>query len=285
MVLEKKQLNHQQINVTGCWIGFFPFLFGQNHSGWFIFTHSKALTTPKERITTNISAESDAVTAVWQLLSSYSLLVMQGDHRTEAPGAKDWSSPWPVEVKGGASEQSCFCIYSHSPWLGITWALPPVRSGVALESHRNTNPTVNYTCEGARLLLLFSCLVVSDSLRPHGLQHTRFPCPSLSPGVCSNSCPLSWWCYPTISSSVALFSFCPQSSPASGSLRNQVAKVLELQHQSFQLNSQGWFLLGLTGFISLLSKGLSSVFSNIAVQKHQFFGARPSLWSNSHIHT
>ena len=91
------------------------------------------------------------------------------------------------------------------------------------------------------LLLLFNCSVSSDSLWPHGLQHTRLSCPSLSPGVFSNSCPLSQWCHPTISSSVVPFSYCPQSFPASGSFpwvgsSHQVARVLELQpqHQSFQ---------------------------------------------------
>ena len=90
-------------------------------------------------------------------------------------------------------------------------------------------------------LLLFSCSVVSDSLRPHWLKHARLPCPSPSPRACSNSCQLSWWCHPTILSSVVFFSSCPQSFPASGSflmsrLLYQVAKVLELhlQHQSFQ---------------------------------------------------
>ena len=119
------------------------------------------------------------------------------------------------------------------------------------------------------LQLLFSWSVVSDSLQPHGLQHARLPCPSLSPEVCSNSCSLNQRCHPTISSSVAPFSSSSQSFPTS---------VLPM-------NIQGWFALGLTGMISLLSKGLSKVFSSTTVQKHQFFGAQPSLWSNSHICT
>ena len=132
--------------------------------------------------------------------------------------------------------------------------------------------------------------VVSYSLWPRGLQHIRPPCPSPTPGVYSNSCPSSRWCYLTISSSVIRFSQCPQSFPASGSfpvsqLFAQVAKVWELQleHQySFlAMNIQGWFLLGLTGLISLLSKELSRVFSSTAVCKHQFFGTQPSLWSNT----
>ena len=119
----------------------------------------------------------------------------------------------------------------------------------------------------------FSRSVVSNSLRPHGLQHARLPCPSTTSGTCSNSRPLSRWCHPTISSSVVLFSSCLQSFPASGSFRwvsssHQVARGLEfqLQHQSFQF--QDWFPLGLTGLISLQFKGLLRVFSNITVQKH-----------------
>ena len=123
----------------------------------------------------------------------------------------------------------------------------------------------------------FSHSVVSDSLWPHGLQYTRLPCPSPTLGACSNSCPLSQWCHTTISSSVTLFS-CPQSFPASGSF--SMSQVFASGDQSIgvsasvlPMNIQGWFLLGLTGLISLQSKGLSRVFSNTTVQKHQFFGA------------
>ena len=130
--------------------------------------------------------------------------------------------------------------------------------------------------------------VVSDSLWRHGLQHTRFPCLSPSPGVCSNSCPSSQWCHPTISSSVIPFS-CPQSFPASGS---PVSWLFASGDQSvgasalasvLPLNIQCWFPLELTGLISLMLKGLLRVFSSITVWKHQFFGAQPSLWSNSHV--
>ena len=132
---------------------------------------------------------------------------------------------------------------------------------------------------------------MSDSLQPHGLQHIRCPCPSLSPGVCSNSCPLSCWCYLTISSSVSLF-FCLQSFTASGSL--PMSWLFTSGSQSIGtsasawlllVNNQGWFPLGLTGLISLQSKGLSRVFSNTTIRKHQFFGTQPSLWSNSYTHT
>ena len=124
------------------------------------------------------------------------------------------------------------------------------------------------------------CCIVSDSLRPHGLQHTRLPCPPPSPGACSNSCPLSQWCHPTVSSSVVPFS-CLQSFPASGSF--PMSQFFASGGQSIgasalasvlPLNIQGLFLLGLTGFISLLSKGLSRVFFNTTVQKHQFFSAQ-----------
>ena len=133
---------------------------------------------------------------------------------------------------------------------------------------------------------------MSDSFWPYGLQHARLLSPPLSPRVCSNSCPLSWWCHPTISSSVVPFSSFPQSCPASGSF--PVSWLFTSGGQSigasvsasvFPMNIQGWFPIGLTGLISLQSKGLSRVFSNTRVQKHQFFGAQPSLWSSCHIHT
>ena len=138
----------------------------------------------------------------------------------------------------------------------------------------------------------FSHSVVSNSLQPNGLQQTRLPCPSLSPRACSNSCPLSWWCHPTISSSVAPFSSCPQyfteskSFPVSQFLASGSQRIRASASASvLPMKSQGWFPLGLTGWISLQSKGLSRVFSNTTVQKHQFFGTQPSLWFNSHIHT
>ena len=127
------------------------------------------------------------------------------------------------------------------------------------------------------------------TLWAHGLQHARLPCPSLSPEVCSNSCSVSQWCHPTISSSVALFSSCPQSFPASRSF--PVSWLFALSGRSIgasatvsvlPMNIQGWFPLGLTNLISLLSKRLSRVFSSTTIWKCQFFGAQPSLWSNSH---
>ena len=121
---------------------------------------------------------------------------------------------------------------------------------------------------------------------------TRLPCPSPSPRTCSNLCPLSPWCHLTISSSVISFSSCLQSSPASGSFLMSwfFASVGQSIRASASasillMNIQDWFPLGLTGWISLQSKELLKVFSNTIVQKHQFFGIQPSLWSNSHIHT
>ena len=141
--------------------------------------------------------------------------------------------------------------------------------------------------------LLFSRSVVSDFLRPQGLQHARLPCPSPgSPWVCSNSCPLSQRYHPTISSSVIPFSSRLQSFLVSGSF--PVSRLFASGGQSigalasasvFPMNIQGWFPLELTDLISLQSKGLSRVFSSTTVQKHQFFGAQSSLWSNSHIGT
>ena len=130
----------------------------------------------------------------------------------------------------------------------------------------------------------FSLSVVSDSLRPHEPQHTRPSCSSPTAGVYSNSCPLSWWCHPTISSSVIPFSSCLQSFPASGSF--QMSQLFASCCQSIgvsastsvlPVNIQDWFPLGWTGWISLLSKGLSRVFSNTTVQKHEFFSGQLSL--------
>ena len=122
--------------------------------------------------------------------------------------------------------------------------------------------------------------VVSDSLRPHGLQHARLPCPSLTLGVNSNSCPLSWWCHLTILSSVVPFSSCLQSFPTSGPF--QMSQFFVSDGQSIgasasasvlPMNIQDWFPLGWTVWISLQSKGFSRVFSNTTVQKHQLFSA------------
>ena len=130
----------------------------------------------------------------------------------------------------------------------------------------------------------FSSSVVSDSLRRHEPQHARLPCPSPTPWVHPNPCPLSWWCHPTSSSSVIPFSSCTQSFPASGTF--QMSQLSASGGQSIgvssstsvlPMNTQAWYPLGQTGWISLQSKGLSRVFSNTTVQKHQFFSAQLSL--------
>jgi len=150
------------------------------------------------------------------------------------------------------------------------------------------------------LLLLFSPSILSDSLWPYGLQHARLSCPSPSPRVCSDSCPLSHWCYLTISSSATRLDlklwqwkdhFCVQSSPASGSF--PLSQLYPSGGQSIRASVSAsvlstyiydWFPLGLIGLISLLAKGLSRVFSSNTIWKHQFFGAQLSLWSNSHLY-
>ena len=138
----------------------------------------------------------------------------------------------------------------------------------------------------------FSRSVVSNSLQPHESQHARPPCPSPTPGVHPNPRPSSQWCHPAISSSVVPFSSCPQSLPASESF--PMRQLFAWGGQSTGVSalasflpkkSQDWSPLGWTGCISLQSMGLSRVFSNTTVQKHQFFDIQPSSQSNSHIHT
>ena len=138
----------------------------------------------------------------------------------------------------------------------------------------------------------FSRSVVSDSLRPHELQHTRPLCPSPTPRVYSNPCPSSRWCHPAISSSLIPFSSCPQSLRASGSFpMNQLftwggqSTGVSASASVLPMNTQDWSPLGWTGWIFLQSKGLSRVFSNTTVQKHPFFGDQISSQSNSHTHT
>ena len=140
-------------------------------------------------------------------------------------------------------------------------------------------------------LVQFSCSVVSDSLRPRESQHARPSCPSPTPGVHSNSCPSSWWCHPAISLSVAPFSSCPQFLPAWGSF--PMSQLFTWGSESIgvsasasvlPMNTQDWSPLGWAGWISLQSKGLSRVFSNTTVQKHQFFGARSPTLTSIHDH-
>ena len=130
----------------------------------------------------------------------------------------------------------------------------------------------------------FSCSVMSNSLKLHGPQHARLPCPSPTPGAYSNLCSLSRWCHPTISSSVVPFSFCPQSFPALGSFQMSQRFAsggqrigVSASAPVIPMNIQDWFPLGLTGLIPLQSKGLSRITSSTTIQNHQFFGAQPSL--------
>ena len=152
-------------------------------------------------------------------------------------------------------------------------------------------------CNWIPVFLQFSSVqfihsVVSDSLWPHESQHSRPPCPPTTPGVYWNSCQLSWWCHPAISSTVVTFSSCPQSLPASGSFPmtqlftrgGQIIGVSALA-SVLPMNTQDRSPLGWTGWISLQSKGLSRVFSNTTVQKYRFFSTLLSSQSKSHIHT
>ena len=145
-------------------------------------------------------------------------------------------------------------------------------------------PTNNKTAQVCDISVQFWRLVISNTSQHHGLQYTRLPCPSATLGAYSNSCPLSWWCHPTISSSVVPLSSCLQSFPASGSF--QMSQLFTSGGQGIgvsastsvlPMNIQDWSLLGCTSWISLQSKGLSRVFSNTTVQKHQFFSAQLSL--------
>ena len=163
---------------------------------------------------------------------------------------------------------SCFTCHVYGWWLcspgqSSDWALP-----LNLVSPFSS--------------VQFSRSVMSDSLQPHEQQHARPPYPSPTPGVHSNSRPLSWWRHPTISSSVVPFSSCPQSLPASMSFQmshffTSDGQSLGVAASVFPINIQDWFPLGSTGWISLQFKGLSRVFSNATAQKHQFFNTQFSL--------
>ena len=147
---------------------------------------------------------------------------------------------------------------------------------------RKADHVVVQSCD--RILYQFSHSVMSDSFRPHGLQHARFPCPPSIPGACSNSCPSSWWCHPTISSSgVPFFSYL-QSFPASGSFpmswfftSGSQSIGISASASVLPMNIQDWFPLGWTGWISLQSKGLSKSLFQHHSSKHQFFSTQLSF--------
>ena len=167
----------------------------------------------------------------------------------------------------GLGDNLFSCLFQFLKTTCIPWLMVP--SSIFKASHSSVQ---------------FSHSVMSNSLRPHGLQHTRLPCPSPTPEAYSNSCPLSQWCHPTISSSVIPFSSRLQSFPASGSFLvsqfftsgGQIIRV-SASASVLPINIQDSFPLGWTVWISLQSKGLSGVFSNTTIQKHQFFGVQLSL--------
>ena len=174
-----------------------------------------------------------------------------------------------------------FCSPGDLPDPGMETTSPAL-AGVFSTTEPSGKPSL--CCILESYWVQFSHSVVSDSLQPHGVQHTRLHCPSPTPRACSNSCPWSWGCHPTISSSVVPFSSCLQSFSASGFFPMSLFFTLDGQSTGASasasvhpMNIQDWFPLGLTGWISLQSKGLSRVFSNTTVQKHQFFSAQLSL--------
>ena len=182
-----------------------------------------------------------------------------------------------------------FLSLGHFPYPGIKFIspeCPALADGFFITVPHGKHTRVGFSS------VEFSRSVMSDSLRPHESQYARPPCPSPTPRVYSNSCPLSHWCHPVISSSVIPFSPCPQSLPASGYF--PVSQLftwggqcigISVSSSVISMNTQDWSPLRWTAWISLKSKGPSRVFSNTTVQKHQTFGAQLSSQSNSHIHT
>ena len=183
---------------------------------------------------------------------------------------------------------SCDYIYSVIPLFWLSWGMPCSITHLHNSLFQAPGLSLWPACHSVQ----FSCSVVSDSLWPHEPQHARPACPSPTPGVHPNPCPLSQQCHPTISFSVIPFSSCPQTFPALGSF--PMSQLFPSGGQSIgvsasksvlPMNTQDWSPLGWTGWISLQAKGLSRVFSNTTAQKHQFFGAQLSSQSNSDIHT
>ena len=170
------------------------------------------------------------------------------------------------------------CYFSEHKWLGSVYIFCFLGAQVLAKVQHYHYNLLSF--KGQFSSIPQSC----PTLCTHEPQHARSPCPSPTPGVHPNTCPLSQWCHPTISSSVVPFSSCPQSFPAAGSF--QMSQLFKSGSQSIgvsastsvlPMNTQDWSPLGWIGWISLQSKGLSRVFSNTTVQKHQFFGAQSSL--------
>ena len=198
-----------------------------------------------------------------------------------------WQSGW----EGGLRENGYIRMYNWIPLLSmwnyhniVNQLYFNIKCKVKKKKKRKNTTLKEYQITNLPSSVQFSRLVVWGSLWPHGLQCTRPPCPSPMPEVYSNSCRLSQWCHPTISSCVIPFSSCLQSFPALGAFL--MSQLFASGDQSIgvsastwvlPMNIQDWFPLGLTGWISLQSKGLSRVFSNTTVQKHQFFGTQLSL--------
>ena len=189
------------------------------------------------------------------------------------------------------SWRACVYMYVHTgicmhifPWASdIKWGLIAQNSSGQLSCEHCDSILCILTYQQAQFIS-GSRSVVSDSLWSHGLQHTRLPCPSPTLRACSNSGPLSWWCHPTFLSTVVPFSSCLHSFPASGSFTKSQffssggqSTGVSASTSVLPVNIQDWFPLGWTGWISLPSKGLSRVISNVTVQKHQFFGTQLSL--------
>ena len=189
---------------------------------------------------------------------------------------------WLLQIK----ENKCF------QWRGIRFRAAKMQILIFLWFSFDLRGQILLTLTLKITSVQFSRSVMSDYLWPHELQHARPPCPSPTPRVHPNSCPSSRWCHPAISTSVIPFSSCPQSLPASESF--PMSQLFAWGGQSTGVsawasvlpkNTQDWSPSEWTGWISLQSKGLSRVFSNTTVQKHQFFGAQLPSQSNSHIHT
>ena len=200
--------------------------------------------------------------------SNSKLFLRESEQDIENQSTKKLVLVWRISLSQQSFLSSTLCFLSLQPKANPSVFLPysPVRLPITFSS------------------VQFSCSVMSNCLQPHGLQHARLPCPSPATRAYSNSCPLSQWCHPTISSSVIPFSSCLQSFPALGSF--PMSSLFASDGQSIgvsasasvlPMNTQDRSPLGWTGWISLQSKGLSRVFSNTKVQQHQFFGAQLSL--------